>query len=427
MPVSSGQGGNPRKSFWKKVASLATGAVVSQAVNVAILPILSRLYLPTEFGVFGVFLAVVAIFAVAANLGYDMAVMLPDQDAEANGLMGISLRACIVLSCALCLILLPIPPAWIARAGQAAMVGWHLLIPVAVFLEGIIQAMTIALNRQKRYQEMTRMRIARALTNALVAVGAGMSGAGVEGLMGGFLLGQAVAAARGWWIWTRSSQWGKYTGSFITLAHKYRDFPIYGMASAWLNVASKYVIFLLMPGVFGNEATGQYLKSERVLNLAPGLISMSIGRVFFEEASEASRRSQRDLARITGRTAARLVALGLPVLIILIGWGPQVFAWVLGAQWEQAGEFARWLAPWLYLTMIAAPLSYLIDIQRKLPQFLLYNLLLFLVRTSVLVWAANRLEVGETVACFGIAGAVMMLVQILYLLSVAGVFKKDRI
>lgn len=425
MSLPSEQGGTP-STFWKKVASLATGAVFSQAVNVAILPVLSRLYLPDEFGVFGVFLAVVAVFAVSANMGYEMAIMLPDKREDAHGLMKLSLQACVGISVALLILLVAIPESWIRWAGQEAVIGWHYLIPLSVFLEGVIQAVSVSLNRSQLYQEMTRLRIARAVTNALIAVGAGLAGAGVEGLLIGFMLGQGINAIGGWWLWKRQSAGIRFEGTLRELARSYRDFPLYGMASAWLNVASKQVIFFLMPGLFGEGATGQYSKSERVLNIAPGLMSISIGRVFYEEASTAARQGTSALAKITSKTAIRLAVLGLPVLVILILWGPDLFAWVLGSQWRQAGEFARWMSPWLYLTMIASPLSYLIDIRRKLKEFLLYNASLFMVRTGVLIWAGQQFGALKTVAWFGAAGAVMMLIQIGYLLNLGGVFSNRK-
>lgn len=425
MSVPSDQGGTS-STFWQKVASLATGAVFSQAINVAILPVLSRLYLPDEFGVFGVFLAVVAVFAVSANMGYEMAVMLPEKQEEAHGLMILSLRACAGISLLLLILLVSIPESWFQWAGQEAVLGWHLLIPFSVLLEGVIQAVSVALNREQQYREMTRLRVARAVVNAMIAVGAGLAGAGVEGLLIGFIIGQVVNAAGGWWMWNRRAKGLTFTGSLRELAGSYRDFPVFGMASAWLNVASKQVIFFLMPGLFGEGATGQYSKAERVLNLAPGLMSLSIGRVYYEEASAAARQGSAALAIITRKTAIRLALLGLPVLVVLILWGPELFAWVLGSQWRQAGEFARWLSPWLYLTMIASPLSYLIDIRRKLKEFLVYNAALFLVRTSVLIWAGRQFGALETVAWFGAAGAVMMLVQIGYLLHIGGALGARR-
>lgn len=403
---------------------LMSGSVLAQGINILMLPVLARIYIPEEFGVFGVFLAAVAVMAVIINMGYEMALMLPESEEESKGLFLLSLRACLGLSLVFMLGAMLIPESWLNAAGQNGIMGWHLLIPISVALEGIIQPYGVAFNRQAAYRTITRLRIARAATTAAVSLVVGLSGGGLTGLIGGFLAGQLIQAVAGIWIWKRDFGPIRSFEKITRLAIQYKDFPVFGMASAWLNVASKQVIFFLLPGYFGDGPTGQFSKAERILNLPPGLLSMTVGKVYFEEATIEARKGARYLADLTRKTALRVALLGLPVLAVILLAGPEIFAFVLGEEWTQAGEFAQWLSPWLYLTMIASPLSYLIDVKRKLKEFLFYNFCLFTVRTSILVWAGTRFSVMETVAWFGISGAVLVGIQVLYLLWLGGVFSR---
>lgn len=402
-----------------------SGSVLSQGINILLLPILARIYVPDEFGVFGVFLAAVAVMVVVINMGYEMALMLPESEEESKGLFLLSLRACLLLSLLFLVVSLLLPVHWLDAVGQDGIIGWHLLIPLSVALEGIIQPYGVAFNRRAAYRTITNLRIARATTTAVISLIVGLSGGGVAGLIAGFLFGQLVQAVAGVWIWKRDFGAIRSSEKMIPLAMKYKDFPGFGMASAWLNVASKQVIFFLLPGYYGDGPTGQFSKAERILNLPPGILSMTVGKVYFEEATLEARKGAEYLADLTRKTALRVALLGLPVLIVILLAGPQIFAFVLGEEWTQAGEFAQWLSPWLYLTMIASPLSYLIDVKRKLKEFLVYNFCLFTVRTSILVWAGTRFTVIETVAWFGISGAVLVGIQVLYLLWLGGVFSRD--
>lgn len=401
---------------------LMSGSVLAQGINILMLPVLARIYSPEEFGVFGVFLAAVAVMAVIINMGYEMALMLPESEEESKGLFLLSLRACLVLSLLFMLGAILLPEGWLNAVGQNGITGWHLLIPLSVALEGIIQPYGVAFNRQAAYRTITTLRIARAATTAAVSLAVGLSGGGVTGLIGGFLAGQLIHAVAGAWIWKRDFGVIRSSERITQLAIQYKDFPGFGMASAWLNVASKQVIFFLLPGYFGDGPTGQFSKAERILNLPPGLLSMTVGKVYFEEATMEARKGARHLADLTRKMVLRVALLGLPVLAVILLAGPEIFAFVLGAEWMQAGEFAQWLSPWLYLTMIASPLSYLIDVKRKLKEFLIYNFCLFTTRTSILVWAGTRFSVMETVAWFGISGAVLVGIQVLYLLWLGGVF-----
>ncbi len=403
-----------------------SGSVTAQSINFLMLPALARLYLPETFGVFGVFIAAVSVMVVVVNLGYELTLMLPETEKEAQDLLRLSLVGTLLISGFLGILLFFLPSTWPSAVGMESLDGLLWLIPLSISLEGIIQPFGVALNRRQKYRVLTWLRIMRAAVTAAISLAGGLLDMGLHGLLAGHIGGQVVTAIGGVLVWWPARIRDGGSTSLMTLAWKYRDFPGYGMASAWLNVASKQVIFFLMPGYFGEASTGQYAKAERVLNLPPGLLSMTVGKVFFEEGSAAFRESRAALASLTWDTFLKLAALGLPVLVALLIWGPDIFMLVLGDPWRQAGEFARWLAPWLYLTMIASPLSYLIDIRRKLKVFLFLNLAMFVVRTAVIVLAAERLDVVTTVACFGAAGAGMVLVQILYLLWLGNVWVPDR-
>ncbi|MEO0473861.1 MAG: oligosaccharide flippase family protein, partial [Bacteroidota bacterium] len=83
--------------FWRNVITLVSGNMLATGLNLAALPVLSRLYLPDEFGIFGVFVAVIAVAVVVVNGGLELAIMLPKDEAAAQRLT----RFCLLL--AMCL------------------------------------------------------------------------------------------------------------------------------------------------------------------------------------------------------------------------------------------------------------------------------------------------------------------------------------
>jgi len=54
-----------------------TGTTIIQAILIAISPILTRIYVPKDFGVFALFYALVTIFGSIVNGKYELAIMLP--------------------------------------------------------------------------------------------------------------------------------------------------------------------------------------------------------------------------------------------------------------------------------------------------------------------------------------------------------------
>ena len=65
-----------RGEFLKNVATLISGATFVQIVAILIYFILSRIYTPEDFGVFGLYMSIVSITGIIATGKYEMAVLL---------------------------------------------------------------------------------------------------------------------------------------------------------------------------------------------------------------------------------------------------------------------------------------------------------------------------------------------------------------
>src|SRR5690606_33042675 len=65
-------------SRFRNVGILAAGTAVSQLIAFAVAPLLSRMYTPADFGLFGVFVSVVAMASVIVTLRLDLAVVVPE-------------------------------------------------------------------------------------------------------------------------------------------------------------------------------------------------------------------------------------------------------------------------------------------------------------------------------------------------------------
>ena len=74
------------------------GSTLAQVIPAITAPILTRLYRPTDFGVFAFVLAVFGVLAPVACMRYDLAIMLPEDDAEAARLTLLCLLVSFVMA-----------------------------------------------------------------------------------------------------------------------------------------------------------------------------------------------------------------------------------------------------------------------------------------------------------------------------------------
>src|SRR4051812_4289972 len=76
--------------FVGHVFMLITGNGIAQVINAAGALAVARFFAPDAFGVFALFVAIVSLIGVLGGGRYELAVMLPDDDAEAANLLTLS-------------------------------------------------------------------------------------------------------------------------------------------------------------------------------------------------------------------------------------------------------------------------------------------------------------------------------------------------
>ena len=75
-----------------------TGSGFGQLLVLVASPLLTRLYTPEDFGVLGVFSALLMMFGIAVSLRYELAIPLAEDDARMVNLLALSLVLALLVS-----------------------------------------------------------------------------------------------------------------------------------------------------------------------------------------------------------------------------------------------------------------------------------------------------------------------------------------
>ena len=75
----------------KQTGTLASGTMLAQIIGLFATPVLSRYYLPEDFGLLGSILTLAGIVTVILSLKYEMAIVLTEKREETNSVVGLSL------------------------------------------------------------------------------------------------------------------------------------------------------------------------------------------------------------------------------------------------------------------------------------------------------------------------------------------------
>ncbi len=409
--------------FARHVATLASGAALAQALPLLFAPLLTRLYTPADFGVLAVFVAWLSNLAVVATARYDMAVVLPADDADAARLMRLALLINTAL-CALCLLLFwPWHQAIASALGQPALAAWLPWLPLGVWLAGSVAAWTAWNNRQRRYAANAQGRVVQSLGVSLLQVAAGYSGLAAAGLIVSQLAGQLLALlALAWrdvagrFAWLR----GHSRASLLAQARRYREFPLVNTPHAFVVAFQDSLMLAMLAALSGSAVVGQYALVLRVLKLPAALVGQAVSQVVFRDLAEAAGHG-RALRGMLARALLMLAALAVVPFSVLGLWGGPLFAWVFGAGWHGAGDIAAVLSPYFAAAFIAGPafmVPMVLGQQRASFVFVLVGVVV-----NLAAFAAVYMASHDAMRAFGVMSLVM---SVYFAAYVAWVFRLLR-
>lgn len=401
-----------------------TGTGLAQAIPIAISPILTRLYTPEEFGMFGLYLAVVAILAVAATGRYEMAILLPKNDKDAMNIVFLSATLSFLFSLALLFIVIFFNEHIAAMLGEPAISAWLYWVPISVLLVGLYQSLNYWNNRKAHYKRLAISRTFQSGASSSTQVGAGYLNVGAMGLIGGQVAGQVVSSAvLAQQIISEDKKQLRQISKkrMLLLARKYKNFPKFLILAHGFNTGSAQMPIILLTAFFSSSIAGLYMLTQRVMGAPTTLIAGAIGDVFRQEASQAYIHTGSCRA-IYISTFKKLLVLSLVPSILFFFIAPDLFALFFGEQWREAGVYAQILTPVFFLRFVTSPLSSMFMIAEKQKLDLIWQIGLFI--SSLLALLAGSLYQSAMlgVLLFSTAYSVMFMINacMTYVMSKGG-------
>lgn len=374
-----------KDSFLSNITKLTSGTVIAQAITIAVSPVITRLYSPSEMGAQASFLAVVGIIGVIAAGRYELAVILPDNEHDATSVawLGIGIAAILGASITLVFILFG---RWLAPllGMNDVPIYWTYILGIIIFFTGLQNVLTRTSIRDKKYGILASTQVTQTFIASSVKIGLGYLNAGVAGLFAGTLTSYITRSIRLSWE-QRSRLFNKTNWpskkDLFEQAKRYKKFPLISSWSAFLNTASTQIPIILFASLFSPAVAGYYALSHRILNMPMLLIGKSVGDVFFERAARA-RYNENELARITLSIYKKLLFIGTVTMSFVTFYGDILFPFVFGNSWIVAGKYAQWISLAIIFQLAISPISSLFTILERQWEGLFWSL--FLVTFRVL-------------------------------------------
>ena len=261
-----------QSKFVRSVILVAGGTAGAQAIAMAFMPFITRLYSPEIFGLLGAFIAITAVVSPIAALAYPVAIVLPESDDEAKSLAKLSILIALTIASILALFLLLMGQQVTEWFNLQPIAGFLIFIPLAMFFSALQEVMGQWLIRKRQFKVTARV----AMSQSFILNGA-KTGAGFIYPSGGVLVlltvfGNVMYAIQ---LWLGSRKWSdkfdhinapsKSPVGLKKVAYKYQDFPFYRVPQMLINALTQSLPVLLLGVYFGPAVAGFFALSRTAL------------------------------------------------------------------------------------------------------------------------------------------------------------------
>lgn len=345
-----------RKKSIFNILNLVFGSGLAQFLPLAVSPLLTRMYLPEHFGGFTFFYSLMTLLGIFSSGLFEYAILKPKKIGEAFNILVLTNLLSICFSVFLALLLLIFGERLLTLMPESFEWKILLMLPFGVLFYVQFQSISYWLTRLNKFRLISLLKLSQGIILAGGSVLLGYFSFNSYGLiisvvvsyfLGTYYLGYFLHRLRGEIDFRES----------FSLIKRYIEYPKYIMPSSLVNTFASQSPVYFIGNIFGDTILGFYSFANRILVAPVGIISSSIGQVYFKDLSNQVNFSPSTVPSFFNRMILILTGLSLVVFVPVLIWGESLFSFFFGLEWEQSGKFSRILSVALLTRFIVSPLS----------------------------------------------------------------------
>lgn len=333
--------------YAKNTLTLLAGSSVAHLISALMLPILSRLYSPEQFGAFGVFLSIIGITAIFSTGKFELAIISEPKLVRRVALVLLAIITSIAVMSFLVLLYASLVSLNVFEY-KGVTLGVLVLLCIGLLGTVVHDSLINFKISQEAVLPIARAKVVRVTAASLVQGLCYLIGAVKIGLPAGEVVGRIAAASS-----VCSFKYTKVTklriGRMVTylklVAKRNSEYPL-KIAPSWtLNNASTLLLPAFLSWQYGLAVSGGFFLMYKVFSLPETAIVQSVNQSFMVEFKRYIGAPTQQLA-IFQKTARTLFSLSLviyPLLGFVFYLGVGVF---FGDEWERYSLFGVLMIPY---------------------------------------------------------------------------------
>lgn len=267
----------PLRGYFRDLFVVFSGSSIAEILPIIITPLLTRIYLPEDFGIYGFVLSIATLLGVFSTLRYENSIIIAKDYEEAH----VALRLCEYISYAshFLLILLIIITSRFFLATNDQYITWFILIPLVSFSSAFLRVQISFATRKSNFKDISKIRILQAISIAFLSATFGLTALIENGLIWALIVGNVIGILL---FKLKQKERELIAWQQIMLFFKrHKNFALYSLPAELVNTGTSRYPLLIAPIMFGTEVAGYLTLAYRLVGLPARFISTAVAQVFF--------------------------------------------------------------------------------------------------------------------------------------------------
>ena len=352
--------------YVRNIFHQASGNTFAQMIGILGMPLLSRLYSPSDFALQNLFMQAVGFVTCFITFRYEYFIVLTKNNCQANKILSLVF----FLGCTVSIITTPILWFWgnqlALQMGDERLSNWLICVP----LFSLLICLSVALQNYAQRNGAYRKTGISEIFSKVAYIISGLAGSGLGSSTGLIFSSAASAVAKIIFllpfkirtlISDKPTLRSTISGYFVISEIKELT-RVYGRLSGSLVYSSLMgLITASCPVVFiahtyGNESLGHFTLAAATIYLPSNLIGSAIGQVYYQRAAELWSDGG-GILNIWKATAKQLIFFGGPLYLFIALVSPVAYPFIFGDAWASSGRIASIMAIASFFSFITSPMD----------------------------------------------------------------------
>lgn len=403
--------------YFQNIAIVLTGGFIAQTIPLFVSPIISRIYSPSDFGLFAIIYGIASFFGVFSMGKFDGAIYLTNDIVKIRKIINLCLKL-LIISLAILLVLIVSFSKRIANIFEIQDNSSSLyFVPLITFLTSIYLILNTVLIKEKKFRVNSSNKVLQSSFNAGIQLLYSLFRVNYVGLILGQVSSLAIASTN---IVLRGNILKKYfynnkasNFELKKIFTEYKKFFVYDVPSNLFNFASSQIPIFTFSIIFDLKILGAYAFANKILLMPVNLLSKSVVEVFKNQSSEDYLNTG-NCRKVYKQTFNTLFLLGIVPFSLLFFFGSDLFVWVFGQNWVEAGRIVEIIAPAVFFKLVSSPLTYTFYLAGKQNYDALMQGIYFFLTILIIWFSYYNKNLENTMILISILNSILYIIYLFF-------------